>query len=408
MNKKSNYDQNEFSLLSVEELIERLILLEKEKKKTDISNQAKSAFISNMSHEIRTPMNSIIGYAHLLETLALTDEQKDYINRINEASKHLLNIVNDILDLSKIEAGKMIIENLPFRTDKLLDSVESIFESSLDAKKLYLDIETVNIPIFVLGDENRIRQILINLVSNAIKFTETGGVSLVCYLEDEIKDDLATFSFKVKDTGIGMTPHQVKKLFQDFEQADETTSRLYGGTGLGLSISKKLAKLMQGDLFVKSNLNDGSEFTLTLPLMISKDNLDVSNQNLDQKPKLGSHILLAEDNLLNQKLGERILTNMGMKVTLASNGSIALDLARKGTYDLIILDLQMPIMDGIEACKNIRIFDQKTPIIAMTANAFSEDRELCFNVGMNDYISKPIDPKSLYKALIRWIPEVNS
>lgn len=396
-------EQSSTTVLELESIIKKL---ESEKATAFLSNQAKSAFISNMSHEIRTPMNSIIGYAHLLETLSLTEEQKDYVNRINEASKHLLTIVNDILDLSKIEAGKMIIENLPFRLDRLLNQVKTIFESTLNEKRLYLDIETINTPNYLIGDENRIRQILINLVSNAIKFTETGGISLVCFTEANNSNQLQ-LNFKVKDTGIGMTPKQVKKLFKDYEQADQTTSRLYGGTGLGLSISKKLATLMQGDIFVKSNLNDGSEFVLTLPLVVSKDNLEETDISVHQKPKMGSKVLLAEDNLLNQKLGERILSNMGMNVTLASNGSIALDLARNKVFDVIILDLQMPIMDGIEACRNIRIFNQKTPIIAMTGSTFSEDREMCYQAGMNDYISKPIDPISLYKALIKWVPDTN-
>ena len=396
-------EQSSTTVLELESIIKKL---ESEKATAILSNQAKSAFISNMSHEIRTPMNSIIGYAHLLETLSLTEEQKDYVNRINEASKHLLTIVNDILDLSKIEAGKMIIENLPFRLDRLLNQVKTIFESTLHEKRLYLDIETINTPNYLIGDENRIRQILINLVSNAIKFTETGGISLVCFTEANNSNQLQ-LNFKVKDTGIGMTPKQVKKLFKDYEQADQTTSRLYGGTGLGLSISKKLATLMQGDIFVKSNLNDGSEFVLTLPLVVSKDNLEETDVSVHQKPKMGSKVLLAEDNLLNQKLGERILSNMGMNVTLASNGSIALNLARNKVFDVIILDLQMPIMDGIEACRNIRIFNQKTPIIAMTGSTFSEDREMCYQAGMNDYISKPIDPISLYKALIKWVPDTN-
>jgi two-component system sensor histidine kinase/response regulator len=396
-------EQSSTTVLELESIIKKL---ESEKATAMLSNQAKSAFISNMSHEIRTPMNSIIGYAHLLETLSLTEEQKDYVNRINEASKHLLSIVNDILDLSKIEAGKMIIENLPFRLDRLLNQVKTIFESALKEKRLYLDIETINTPNYLIGDENRIRQILINLMSNAIKFTETGGISLVCFTETESSNH-PQLNFKVKDTGIGMTPKQVKKLFKDYEQADQTTSRLYGGTGLGLSISKKLATLMQGDIFVKSNLNDGSEFVLTLPLVVSKDNLEETDISVHQKPKMGSKVLLAEDNLLNQKLGERILSNMGMNVTLASNGSIALDLARNKVFDVIILDLQMPIMDGIEACRNIRIFNQKTPIIAMTGSTYSEDREMCYQAGMNDYISKPIDPISLYKALIKWVPDTN-
>jgi two-component system sensor histidine kinase/response regulator len=206
-----------------------------------------------------------------------------------------------------------------------------------------------------------------------------------------------------------MTPNQLKKLFTDFEQADISTTRIYGGTGLGLSISKRLAKLMQGNLSVFSSLNDGTEFILTLPLSIELDNLEKNQTNhQDLIAKKGSKILLADDNLLNQKLAERILQNMGMEVIVASNGSIALELAKKNHFDLIIMDMQMPIMDGLEATKHIRIFDQKTPIIAMTGNVSSEDKQMAYDAGMNDYLIKPIDPSSLDRALIRFIPDMKN
>ncbi|TNF07596.1 MAG: response regulator, partial [Bacillota bacterium] len=368
---------------------------------------AKSSFISNMSHEIRTPMNSIMGYAQLLSTRDLPSEERDYVNKINEASKHLLSIVNDILDISKIEAGKIVIEHTGFRLDKLLSSVKDIFDETIKQKRLYFDIETLHCPNFLVGDENRIRQVLINLVSNAIKFTETGGISLVVSAKDTYHAEEFQFEFKVKDTGIGMTPVQLKKLFNDFEQADISTSRIYGGTGLGLSISKRLAILMKGNLSVISSLNDGTEFTLMIPLSTEKDNLEASIDELHKTvPRKGSHILLADDNILNQKLAKSILENMGMKVTLADQGHIALDLAKRTTFDLIILDIQMPVMDGIEAAKNIRLFNQKTPIIAMTGNASLEDKELALSAGMNDYLVKPIDPTSLHRALVRFIPDV--
>ncbi|MDX9691612.1 MAG: response regulator, partial [Acholeplasmataceae bacterium] len=373
------------------------------------SMKAKSSFISNMSHEIRTPMNSIIGYAHLLTSKNLDDESMEYAHRINDASKHLLSIVNDILDISKIEAGKIVIEHINFHLDKLLLSVKDIFEESLKQKRLYLDIETLHCPNFLVGDENRIRQILINLISNAIKFTETGGISLVVSAKETYRDQNLMFEFRVKDTGIGMTPSQLNKLFNDFEQADISTTRIYGGSGLGLSISKRLALLMKGNLNVSSSLNDGTEFILTLPLAIEKDNLEENlNEESNISPRKGSHILLADDNVLNQKLAKSILENMGMKVTLANQGHIALDLAKKTSFDLIILDIQMPVMDGLEAAKNIRLFDQKTPIIALSGNANLEDKEIAYQAGMNDYIAKPIDPTSLYRALVRFIPDVKN
>lgn len=381
--------------------------LENTKAIADYASQIKTTFLSNMSHEIRTPMNAIVGYTHLLSESATDPIQIDYLDKISEASEHLLAIINDILDFSKIEAGKVVIEHLPFKLDKLLSSVESIVINSIKKKNLYFDIQTVNIPDALIGDEYRIRQVLINLLSNAVKFTEAGGISLTCILDSKIDDHHIVVSFKIKDTGIGMTSKQMAKLFKDFEQADTSTTRLYGGTGLGLSISHRLSRLMKGDITAESRLNEGSEFIFRLPLGIQETNLDNQDtEEVNRKPKEGSFILLAEDNPLSQKLSQRILTNMNMFVTVADNGQVAFNLAKTNTYDLIILDIQMPIMDGITVAQEIRKFNHTTPILAMTANAFSEDRETCLAVGMNDFISKPIDPKSLHKALSRWIPKI--
>lgn len=384
----------------------RIKELEKEVQSTKLLLESKNKFISNMSHEIRTPMNSIMGFSELMKTLDPNDEIKEYIDRIHDASKHLLSIVNDILDLSKLEAGKIVIEKIPFQLSKLLGSVKDIFSDILNQKKLYFDIETLHCPNFIIGDENRIRQILFNLVSNAIKFTETGGISLVVSAKEQFESHQLMFEFKVKDTGIGMTPIQLSHLFQEFSQADVSTSRLYGGTGLGLSISKRLAHLMDGDLHVNSSLNDGSEFILKIPLSLQTETLEQAEKPVIQStPKKGCRILIVDDNPLNVKLLERILMNLSMKVTTAQNGSIALDLARQHTYDLIFMDIQMPLMDGIEATKNIRLFNHKTPIIAMTGDTMNEIKQQALEVGMNDYLIKPIDHDSLYKALSRFIPD---
>lgn len=392
------------SQLSFDQLLkDRLKSLEEERNTFEIANQMKSTFIANMSHEIRTPMNSIIGYTHLLETHINTLEQKDFVNRIHQASTHLLSIVNDILDVSKIEAGKIMIEHLPFNFVHMLDSIKQLFEASFESKKLYFDIDTVNVPTFVVGDEKRIRQIIINLVGNALKFTEHGGVSLVAKSQ-AIDNQHIKVTLTIKDTGIGMSKAQLEKLFKPFEQAQTSTARLYGGTGLGLAISRELAYLMHGELTCESTLNGGTQFELNLPLQLDIENLD-SIEKASYQPKEHSKILLAEDNLLNRKLAERILSNMHMDVVTAENGSVAFELTQKQSFDLIIMDMQMPIMNGIDACQNIRKHDQATPIIAMTANHTAEDQKRAIDAGMNDYITKPIDPKSLYEALSRWIPD---
>ncbi len=381
------------------ETLEQLRLEETKK------SQSKMMFLSNMSHEIRTPMNAIIGFANLLNQKASPIEQKEYIERIKDASNHLLEIINDILDYSKIESGKITIEHETFKLDKLFEDVKSMVIEHVKKKNLYFDIETIQCPNLLKGDVGRIRQILINLVSNAVKFTDHGGMSVVAYVEDQIDENHLRLAIKVKDTGIGMTLEQQKKIFNDFEQADIATTRLYGGTGLGLSISKRLAELMGGTILLESKLNEGSEFTLIIPLELSQDeDTNVDDDLFLNKPMEGAHILVAEDNFLSQKLAHRILTNLGMNVTLANHGKIACDLAKSSHFDLIILDVMMPVMDGIEAAKEIRKYDSKTPILAMTASVFEEDIRKCLEAGMNDHISKPIDPKSLYKALSIWIP----
>lgn len=389
------------------QLRKQTLALEEAKRVAETSNQMKTMFLSNMSHEIRTPMNAIVGFTHLLEQHITTPVQHEYVHRIQEASKHLLSIINDILDLTKIDAGKMIIEETHFKLDHVLNNIKSLMIEQIKQKKLYFDIELFDCPNELIGDPIRITQILINILGNAVKFTDHGGISLVVFTENKQSDHEITLGFRVKDTGIGMTESQQSRLFNAFEQADASTTRLYGGSGLGLSISYKLASLMQGRIEVESKLNEGSIFTLFVPLKI--DTYDQSSEIIEQKhihePKKGSRILIAEDNKLSQKLMDRILTQMGMIVTLADHGKMAFDLARRNLYDLIILDVQMPEMDGLEASRRIREIDSKTPIIAMTANVSKEDRSECLASGMNDFLGKPIDPRSLHEALSKWIPE---
>ena len=403
-------------VMSSVEHASRIQSLEKEMEKLNQSLQeerllhkqhvdAKSSFLSTMSHEIRTPMNAMIGFTHLLAETELKDEQKEYITRIQDSSKHLLSIINDILDLSKMEAGKMTIENRRFAIDQMLQEVKDLFSEQAKRKRLYIDFETIHCPNYVIGDAIRIKQILINLISNALKFTDIGGLSIV--ISSQFKDPhTALVSFRVKDTGIGMSQAQQDKLFKEYEQASSSTTRLFGGTGLGLSISMRLAKLMHGDISVESKLNEGSTFTLILPLKLDEREDDVlEDQVIIKNYRKHARILVAEDHVLSQKLVERLLTNLEEDVLIVDNGEQALQAMKEYVFDLVFLDMNMPLLDGISATKSIRRFNTKTPIVALTANAYPEERSQCLLAGMNDVLVKPIDSKSLQEALVKWIPE---
>ncbi|MBU1093890.1 MAG: response regulator [Firmicutes bacterium] len=367
-------------------------------------NENKMSILSNMTHEIRTPVNAIKGYSELLEETELNDEQKGYLAHIQDTSKHLSKIVNDILDYSKLEAGKMLIETSPFKIDKLLDEVHSMLKEQTKQKQLYLDVMNVDCPNTMIGDSYRIRQILINFVSNAAKFTDIGGISLTCNVLHAINDHQLMLNFKVKDTGIGISLNDQTKVFKAFNQANVATSRLYGGTGLGLNISMKIAQLMGGTISVESKINEGSTFTLTIPLDYNPITQNLES-NIDKKPRIGSRILLVEDNPLNQRLSERILTNLGMKVTIASNGLHATTLEKEKHFDLILMDIHMPIMDGYDATRIIRKHNQKVPIIAMSSDALYDEKDILDALGINDSVEKPVDPNLLLKILSQWIPE---
>lgn len=376
------------------------------------ANKAKSLFLSNMSHEIRTPLNAIINFSELIIDEKLDAEQKEYLDNISQSGKHLLQIINDILDFSKIEAGKLHIETAPFSLAKLMRELEKMFDFMARNKGLTLRFALPDaFPDYLLGDAFRLRQILINLINNAIKFTSEGRVDVTVFQLGAAADGV-TFLFSVQDTGIGISEEQQANLFKTFSQADSSTTRKYGGSGLGLAISKQLVELMRGELQVVSGVNQGSCFNVRLPFTVVRQDRSAESAVAGQiaapqpaqiEPKK-LNILLAEDNPANQLLASRVLKKVGINVVIANNGFEALERLREQPFDLVLMDLQMPLMDGLEATKEIRKQAQwtKIPIIAMTADAFSEVREQCLQVGMDDYLAKPIDIKALYKKIDEW------
>jgi len=392
------------------ELTSKSMRLVSAMKKADAATRAKSNFLANMSHEIRTPLNAVLGMAELALLETDEDKRERYLHRIMEAGNSLLTVINDILDFSKIEARKLTLESLNFDLRQVLESVMDIHRLQTSAKSLAFDLHVdEEVPAVLVGDPSRLKQVLINLISNAVKFTERGGITVSVSLSGDAgrKDGGVVLEFAVADTGIGIPADKQLDVFESFLQADETITRKHGGTGLGLAICKLLVELMNGRMHLSSTEGEGSTFSFTARFAIG-DPAALPKPAPDAPPPAVGHlrVLLADDNALNRFLAKALLEQHGHDVTTVENGAQALEAVREHSFDLALMDVQMPVMDGITATRAIRdpnsgVLDPKLPIVAITAHALKGDRERFIEAGMNDYISKPVSMDAFYAAISR-------
>ena len=377
----------------------------------EASNLAKSRFLANMSHEIRTPLNAIIGMAYLIRRAGIAPEQEVRLEKIDMAGAHLLEIINAILDLSKIEAGKFVLDEIEVRPEAIMKNVVSMISAQVQAKMLGIVVENQALDRHLLGDPTRLQQALLNYASNAIKFTQTGRITLRTSVAEETVDNLL-LRFEVEDTGIGIAPEMLARLFSAFEQGDNSITRQYGGTGLGLTITSKFAQLMDGQSGVTSFPGVGSTFWFTArlkkgissrPEMI--DPLRAHAESTLFRDYRHCRILLVEDEAVNREVALDMLQSIWQNINVAVDGAEAVEFCRNNNYDLILMDMQMPIMDGLEATRQIRLRPRyaSTPILAMTANAFLENKAQCLDAGMNDFLTKPVDPDMLFATILRYL-----